>query len=189
MEGTLAGFACGAKLPLLAWVPAGALPPAPPIPPATLAAYAYNHLKIPSPTLVVNPAGQNYVSLPTYVWATTPGGARMPGTLTITASGGGNSVTLTAVAGRLQVSAAGATSSPPCPPSGSGFPVGRPPKDSGPGTRPDCGVVFHATGYGMPIDASLTWRIATTVAGIQLSPITVRGARNVDVAEIQNLNG
>ena len=42
---------------------------------ATLAAYAYNHLRIPSPALVVNPAGQNYVSLPIYVWATRPGGA------------------------------------------------------------------------------------------------------------------
>ena len=90
---------------------------------------------------------------------------------------------------RLDLSAAGATSSPPCPPSGSGYPVGRAPKDSGPGTQPDCGVVFHATGYGMPIDASLTWRIATTVAGIRLNDITVRGARDVDVAEIQNLNG
>src|SRR5205823_3472578 len=100
MNATAAGFACGNKLPLLAWVPAGALPPAPPIPPATLAAYAYNHLRIPSPALVVNPAGQNYVSLPIYVWATRPGGARMPGSLTITASGGGNSVTLTALAGR-----------------------------------------------------------------------------------------
>ena len=189
MDTTPAGFACGARLPLLAWVPAGALPPAPPIPPATLAAYAYNHLKIPSPALVVNPAGRNVVSLPTYVWATTPGGARMPGRLTITASGGGNSVTLTAVAGRLEVSAAGATSSPPCPPSGSGYPVGQAPRASGPGTQPDCGVVFHATGYRMPIDASLTWRIATTVAGIQLNDITVRGARDVDVAEIQNLNG
>jgi hypothetical protein len=192
---TIAGWALGnpacasPPMPLLAWVPNGALPPPPPIPPATLAAYAYNHLKIPSPTLVVNPAGQNYVSLPSYVWATTAGGARMPGTLAITASGGGNSVTLTAIAGKLRLSAPGATASPPCPPSGSGYPVGRAPRNSGPGTAPDCGVVFHATGYGMPIDASLTWRIATTVAGIRLHDITVQGARNVDVAEIQNLNG
>lgn len=189
MEGTPAGFACGARLPLLEWVPNGSRPAVPPIPPATLAAYAYNHLKIPSPVLVVNPAGRNYVSLPSYVWAVTPGGAQMPGRLTITASGGGNSVTLTAVAGRLDLSAPGATPSPPCPPSGSGYPVGRAPANSGPGTQPDCGVVFHTTGYGMPIDASLTWRIATTVAGIRLNDITVQGARDVDVAEIQNLNG
>jgi hypothetical protein len=192
---TIAGWAIGEAacnppaMPLLEWVPNGSLPVAPPIAPATLAAYAYNHLKIPSPALVVNPRGQNYVSLPAYVWATTPGGARMPGRLTITASSRGTLVTLTAVAGQLRVSAQDATSSPACAPSGSKYPVGQAPKKSGPGTRPDCGVVFTSPSTGAQIQASLTWTIDVTGAQVALGPITVTGTKTVSVAEIQNLNG
>jgi hypothetical protein len=190
MYGTAAGFACGAKLPLLAWVAPGTVPPPPPISQATLAAYAYDHLKIPSINMVVNPAGKSIVSLPTYVWVTQPGGGRMPESLSITATGGGNSVTLNVTPGQLQLSAPNGTAyTSGCTTSGSGRPIHDAPPNSGPGTRPDCGVVFNGPGFGQPITASLTWNVITTVAGVNLAPITVRGTKNVDVAEIQNLNG
>ena len=194
MFATAAGFACGNKLPLLAWVPPGGAPPPPPIPPATLAAYAYDHLKVPSPVVVVNPGGQNYVTLPAYVWATAPGGGPMPRRLTITATAagaGGASVTLTATAGKLQVYAqSGATAYSPCPSaSGSAYPVGHPPKHSGPGTTPDCGVVFTAPSLGNMISASVMYNIAVTGANVGFQPIGVTGSKTVRVAEIQNLNG
>jgi hypothetical protein len=205
---TGAGFACGNKLPLLAWVAPGAAPPAPPIPPATLAAYAYDHMRIPTPSVVVNPAGRNFVTLPAYVWAvqagTGPmlpagggnvpaGGANMPAHLSITATAagaGGASVTLTAAAGQLSVSAQnGATAYSPCPsPGGSKYPVGHPPQNSGPGTTPDCGVVFRAPSTGNTITASLLYAIVVHGANVQFAPIPVQGTRTVQVAEIQNLN-
>ena len=190
MWGTSAGFACGAKLPLLAWVAPGGAPPAPPIPPSTLAAYAYDHLLVPSPEIVVNPAGRSYVSLPTYVWATRPGGANMPARLWITASAGGNSVTLTATTQQLNLSTPGSPAKvySPCPATGSKYPVGQPPKNSGPGTAPDCGVVFDATSTGTMINASLTYTIHVTGVQIGFNPITVTGGKMVSVAEIQNLN-
>jgi hypothetical protein len=191
MWGTSAGFACGAKLPLLAWVPPGAAPPAPPIPPATLAAYAYDHLRVPSPALVVNPAGRNYVSLPTYVWATQPGGGAMPRRLWIAASAGGNSVTLTATTRQLSISTSDGTARlySPCPPTGSTYPVGQPPRNSGPGTAPDCGLTFSTSSTAATISASLTYTINVTGVQIGFYPITVTGGKTVSVAEIQNLNG
>lgn len=205
MWGSSAGFACGAKLPLLAWVPPGGTPPPPPIPPATLAAYAYDHLRVPSPAIVVNPAGRNYVSLPAYVWAVQgtgvnqpggggtnqPAGGAMPTRLWITASAGGNSVTLTATTQQLNLSVPGSPAKvySPCPPTGSKYPVGQPPRNSGPGTAPDCGVVFSAATTGTMINASLTYTINVTGVQIGFNPITVTGGRMVSVAEIQNLNG
>lgn len=193
---TPAGFACGNQLPLLAWVAPGTAPPVPPISPATLAAYAYDHLKIPSPALVVNPAGRNYVNLPAYVWAIQAGGpnipaggANMPASLWITASAGNNSVTLTATTKQLVLSDSSGTVYSPCPPTGSKYPVGRPPQNSGPGTKPDCGVVFTAPSTANTIGASLTYAITVTGAQIGFNPITVTGGKTVTVAEIQNLNG
>jgi hypothetical protein len=187
---TPAGLACGGNLPLLAWVAPGAAPPAPPIPPATLAAYAYDHLKIPSPTLVVNPAGRNYVSLPSYVWAVPAnGGARMPASLWITAASGNNSVTLTATTSQLSLIDSNATVYSPCPPTGSKFPVGHAPRNAGPGTRPDCGLVFTMPSTANTIGASLTYAIKVTGAQVGFNPITVTGQKTVSVAEIQNLNG
>lgn len=190
MYGTAAGFACGAKLPLLEWVPPGTAPQAPPIPPATLAAYAYDHLKIPTPQLVVNPAGKNFVSLPTYVWATAAGGGRMPGQLHITATGGGNSVTLTATPKKLVVTASQPTPySSGCTASGSSYPIGHAPAKAGPGVIPDCGVVFTAPSTAATIQGSLTWEIGVSMVGLAFNPITVAGTKTVSVAEIQNLNG
>jgi hypothetical protein len=194
---TTAGAACGNALPPLAWVAPGAAPPAPPIPPATLAAYAYDHMKIPSPALVVNPAGRNYVNLPAYVWAIQAGGpnipagggARMPASLWITASAGNTSVTLTATTSQLDLTDSAGTVYSPCPPTGSRYPLGRPPQNSGPGTKPDCGVVFTAPSAANTIGASLRYAIKVTGAPVGFNPITVTTGKTVSVAEIQNLNG
>jgi hypothetical protein len=199
---TAAGFACGNQLPLLAWVAPGAAPPPPPISPAQLAAYAYDHMKIPSPSLVVNPAGRSFVSLPTYVWAiqaggpnipagapNIPAGAKMPANLSITASSANNSVTLTATTRELVLTDSSGTVYSPCPPSGSKYPVGRPPQNSGPGTTPDCGVVFTAPSTANTIGASLTYAINVIGAPVVFNNITVTGGKTVSVAEIQNLNG
>lgn len=173
---------CG--LPVLAWVPTGAAPPLPRVPPVDLADYAYDHMRLPPPALTVNPAARSYVSLPTYVWAGL-GGAT---TRTVTATLGAESASVTALAGRLYLSLAIAgTAYSPCPPTGSRSPVGHPPADSGPGTKPDCGVVFAAASPATTIGARLSWAVTSNYGGFP--PIPVTGAKTVSVAEIQGLNG
>ncbi len=63
-------------LPLFFFTAPGQAPPTPPVPLGTLAAYAYNHMTIPAPTLTVNPARRGYVNLATYVLGPDPAGER-----------------------------------------------------------------------------------------------------------------
>jgi hypothetical protein len=177
------GGAC--SLPELAWVPNGARPPLPNVPPIDLADYAYDHFNLPSPQLILNPAARSYVSLPTYVWARYGG---QPTTELATATLGGESATVTATGGKLAVSASGGgTAYENCSATGSAArPVGTAPPNSGPGTTPDCGVVFHTSSSADTIGAKLTWTIASNYGGFP--NITTTGAKAVSVAEIQNLN-
>jgi hypothetical protein len=95
---------------------------------------------------------------------------------------------VTATAGKLYLSInAPGTAFSPCAPTGSSSPVGDPPKDSGPGTTPDCGVVFSGASQAATISAKLSWGITSTYGGF--NPIPVTGAKTVSVAEIQGLNG
>jgi hypothetical protein len=174
----------GCSLPLIAWVPAGAAPPLPQVPAVDLATYAYDHMTLPPPQLTVNPALRSYVSLPTYVWSTLRNGA----TQQVTATLGAQSATVTANAGQLYLttSVPGSSTYSPCPATGSKSPVGQPPANSGPGTKPDCGVVFAAATQAATISAKLSWGITSTNGGFP--PIPVAASKTVSVAEIQGLN-
>ena len=65
--------------PLFAWAAPGITPAEPPVPLATLAAYAYNHMTIPAPALTINPATTGYVNLASYVGPGPGRSARRPG--------------------------------------------------------------------------------------------------------------
>lgn len=175
------GGTCG--LPLLAWVTKGAAPPLPVVPAVDLADYAYDHMRLPSPKLTLNPAVRSYVSLPTYVWD------RLPFTAAhVTATLGNESATVTAAAGNLTLAAGGAQATvydTGCTPRGSRS--ADPPANAGPGTTPDCGVTFNAPSTGGSITGKISW---TATSGARtFRPIVVRGGDQVPVDEIQSLNG
>jgi hypothetical protein len=187
------------------FVPPGGLPPPPPIPPSTLAAFAYNQMRMPVPQLTLNPVRRSVVNLPTYVWAHWPAdpatGSMTTKKITASLKQGNESVTVWAQAGNLNVNASspGIAYSAGCGPTGSRYPVGRPPAaGSGPGAKPDCGVVYQGTSTGSPLSVTLTWSTSWGSGDFNgpgpnaLAPITVTGPNPPQaepVAEIQNLNG
>jgi hypothetical protein len=176
------GGTCG--LPLLAWVTNGAPPPLPHVPAVDLADYAYNHMRISPPRLKLNPVARSYVNLPTYVWATPP---FQPPVATVTATLGNERATVTAIPSTLHLTASGGASvyDSGCTVTGSTAPD--PPKNAGPGTTPDCGVVFTAPGRGNMITGSLVW--TPTSGGRRFAPIHTGTTKAVAVDEIQSLNG
>lgn len=185
-----AGQAECLKLPLYAFVPPGQAPPMPPIPGQILAEYAYNHMAIPTPSLVTNPASTGYVNLGTYVWQTA--GTGQP--LSVTASLGNQSATVTATPSKLTISTDGpGTTFSDCGPQGSHSPLGKPPASAGPGTPPDCGVLWHGTTNGATITGTVTWNVtwtATDGTGGTLPVIQMQGrTAAIPVNEIQSVNG
>ena len=202
-----AGAAACLKLPLYAWVPPGQVPPMPPIPPKILAAFAYNHMLIPQPTLTTNPARKGYVNLATYVWANWAGQAgtirqrvNPNGTYSITATLGNQSATVWAQPASsgftVHVAGPGTPYSAGCGINGSKYPVGHPPADAGPGQAPDCGALWRATTTGATITATVRFNV-TWGAGIlhgpgpnALPPIPITSRPvTVPVAQIEGLNG
>ncbi len=190
-------------LPLFFFTAPGQAPPTPPVPLRTLAAYAYNHMAIPAPTLTVNPAGHGYVNLATYVWGrTVPVSATTgrPGAYEVTATLGAETVSVwaqPAAKGAFSVSANGpGTAYSACGPDGSHERTGHAPASAGAGTRPDCGVLWQAPVSGAFISATVTWS-ATWGAGVlngpgpnALPPVQMTGrTRPFPVAEIQSING
>ena len=164
------------RLPLFFFTAPGQAPPTPPVPLRTLAAYAYNHMTIPAPTLTVNPAGRGYVNLATYVWGRTrPVSATTgrPGAYEVTATLGGETVSVwaqPAARGAFSVAANGpGTPYSACGPDGSHGRVGRAPASAGAGTPPDCGVLWQAPVPGASISATVTWS-ATWGAGVLTVP-------------------
>ncbi len=202
-----AGAAACLKLPLYAWVPPGQVPPMPPIPPKILAAFAYNHMLIPQPTLTTNPARKGYVNLATYVWANWAGQAgtirqrvNPNGTYSVTATLGNQSATVWAQPASsgftVHVAGPGTPYSAGCGIDGSKYPVSHPPADAGPGQAPDCGALWRATTTGATITATVRFNV-TWGAGILHGPgpnalppipITSRPA-TVPVDQIEGLNG
>ena len=126
-----AGQAACLKLPLFTYVPRGEPLPAVPVPPQTLAEYAYNHMLIPRPALTTNPAARGYVNLGTFVWGSWAA-SRTTGRMDaykITATLGPETVTVWARASgfAVNVNGPGTPYSGGCGPAGSRYPVGRPP--------------------------------------------------------------
>lgn len=194
-----------ARLPLYAFVPTGQPLPAVPIPPETIAQYAFNHLTIPPPALQLNPANGGYVNLGTYVWANWPASkhtGRMDA-YKITAKAGNTTVTLWAQASQLQIgsSANGTPAWHGCGPTGSSYPPGKPPANAGPGTIPDCGVLWHAAGANSTVSATVTWTVTWGIGNLNgPGPHRVPGAPKggipltghvgpFAVNEIQSING
>lgn len=190
-------------LPLFDFTTPGQVPPAPPVPPRTLADYAYNHMEIPAPSLTVNPADRGYVNLATYVWGRTlPVSATTgrPGAYEVTATLGGETVSVwarLAAKGAFSVGANGpGTPYSACGPNGSRFRVGHAPASSGAGTPPDCGVLWQAPVAAASVSATVTWSV-TWGAGVlngpgpnALPPIQMTGRTPpFPVAEIQSING
>jgi hypothetical protein len=190
-------------LPLYAWVPRGQTPPPPPIPPQTVALYAYNHMQIPLPRITISPRRKGYVNLGTYVWgnwrlsATT--GRRDAYEVTATLAGTNVTVSVWAQASKFAVNATGhgAVYSAGCGPTGSAVrPVGTAPATAGAGQAPDCGVLWQGPDAAATVSATVTWSV-TWGNGIlngpgpnQLPDITLAGRTvNDPVSEIQSING
>lgn len=187
-----AGKAQCMTMPLYAWVPPGQTPPMPFIPGSTLAAYAYNHMTVPSPQLVANPTTKGYVNLATYIWET--GAATGP--ISVTAAlGNQNSATVTATPSKLVISTDGPGKAfSNCGPNGSKYPVGTVPASaSGPGTAPDCGVLWTAPDASAVVTGTVTWTVtwsATDGTSGTLPDIQMPGqTAPIPVSEIQSVNG
>ena len=190
------------QLPLFFFAVPGQPLPAPPIPPRTLAEFAYNHMLIPRPALTLNPAARGYVNLGTYVWgswAASPTTGRM-NAYKITATLGSQTVTVWAQASgfAVNVTGPGTPYSADCGPTGSHYPLGRAPAGAGPGVAPDCGVLWRAPTTGAALTATVRWAVSWGVGNLDgpgnnaLPPILVTGPAppfRVPVGEIQSVNG
>jgi len=192
-------------LPLFFFAAPGQAPPIPPVPPRTLAAYAYNHMTIPAPRLTINPAATGYVNLASYVWGRTrPVSATTgrPDAYEVIATLGAQTVSVWA-----QVAAAGAFSVAVssgdgaaysnCGRDGSRFPAGQVPASAGgAGARPDCGVLWQAPDATASVSATVRWSV-TWGAGVLGGPgnnrlpaiVTTGRTPPLRVAEIQSING
>ena len=191
-------------LPLFAYAPQGQLPPAPPVPPQTLAEYAYNHMTIPAPTLTINPAAKGYVNLATYLWAMTRPQSvitNRPNAYEVTATLGNETVSVWAqLAGQgaltVGVTGPGTAYSAGCRATGSRYRVGYVPASSGAGTPPDCGILWQGPTAGASVSATTRWAV-TWGAGVlngpgdqRLPAIAMTGrSPTFPVAEIQSING
>jgi hypothetical protein len=197
-----AGRAACLKLPLFFFAAPGQPLPTPPIPPLTLAEYAYNHMLIPQPALIINPAAKGYVNLGTYVWGNWPA-SRATGQMNaykITATLGNLTVTVWAQAAAftVNVTGPGMAFSRGCGPTGSHSPVGKPPASAGPGIAPDCGVLWQAPTTSAALTATVRWVVTWGVGnlagpgGATLPPILMTGPApplQFPVAEIQSVTG
>jgi hypothetical protein len=207
-NGSVAGRACTGQRPWLSWVGQGALPPAPEVPPLTLALYALAHMYIPTLGFTLNPKnGPSYVTLPTFVKAGLGGwntGQKFGGKpyqyVTAHLNGTGESATVWAVAGSLYLSAgtSSATTYEPCAPLGSTWST-QEMDNAGSNARIDCGVTYRApsTGGAFQLSGYIPWRPTwAAVAGglpqggaVPGGDLYSRGGQGVNVAEIQSLNG
>jgi hypothetical protein len=117
----------------------------------------------------------------------------------ITATLGGETVTVWAQASSFSVNVTGPGTpySRGCGPAGSRYPVGEPPPSAGPGTPPDCGVLWLAPTTGAALTATVRWAVTWGPGNLvgpgrgALPPILMTGpapALRVPVGEIQSVN-
>lgn len=191
------------SVPLFAFAPPGQAPAEPSVPLRTLADYAYNHMRIPPPALTVNPAIRGYVNLASYVWGrTVPVSAvtGRPNAYEVTATLGHESVSVWAQLARqgaFSVSANGPGAAySGCGPGGSHYRMGHLPASAGPGTPPDCGVLWQGPVARATVRATLRWTVSWGAGVLNgpgarpLPPIPVTGqSAPFPVAEIQSING
>ena len=171
------------------WVPDsenGGKPPAPYISGRTLSTAAWKAVKIPQPTIETNPKvgsqGATLVGMDTWVWAT----GNTPRSVTVTASAGSTSATVTASSAGLQLSAPDGKSS--CQGFGIAWHSGMPE-----GSSP-CTISFNRSsahlGGTTPLTVSVAYSAtytATDGSGGDLPAITATNTINLPVAEVQTL--
>ncbi|AXB46124.1 hypothetical protein H5411_33710 [Amycolatopsis echigonensis] len=143
------------------WITDGQPGPVPLPSPAELAAQARNQLRLPTPKIKANPAGDQLVSLPTWLWLDRSSW----GDVSATASVPG--VSVTAVARPTSVTwSMGDGGSVTCTGPGSPFPAGGDPKSA----SPDCGYTYKTSSAGQradafPVTATVNWTVTWSGAG------------------------
>ncbi len=165
-----------------AWIPDG---PAAAPSPARLAEQARSQLLLPSPRIVANPAGEQLVNLPTWLWVdpaswgVRSATAQVPG------------VMVTAVARPTSLSwSMGDGTSVSCPGPGTPFPPGGDPRAA----SPDCGHVYRDSsaaqaGQAFPVTATVHWSVTWWGAGQggTFPDLTTSASTQFRVAEAQAL--
>ncbi|SES36093.1 hypothetical protein [Actinokineospora terrae] len=168
------------------WIADGQQPGAALLPsPAELAQMARKQLRLPSPSIAANPAGDQLVNLPTWMWLS--GGW---GPVSATASVPG--VSVTAVATPTSVTwATGDGSTVTCTGAGTPYKAGTDPK----APSPDCGHVYRRSsasqpGQAYPVTATVHWTVTWSGAGQggTFPDMTTTGNATFRVAESQALN-
>ena len=171
------------------WVPDsenGGKPPAPYISGRALATAAWKAVKIPQPTIETNPKvgsqGATLVGMDTWVWAT----GNTPRSVTVTASAGSTSATVTAASAGLQLSAP--DGKPSCQGFGIAWHSGMPE-----GSSP-CTISFNRSsahlGGTTPLTVSVAYSAtytATDGSSGDLPAVTATNTINLPVAEVQTL--
>ena len=143
------------------WIPDGESAPAPMPSPAELAAMARSQLRLPAPKINANPAGDQLVSLPTWLWLS----SESWGEISATASVPG--VSVTAVARPTSVTwSMGDGGSVTCDSPGTAFPAGGDPRSA----SPDCGYTYRTSSAGQqadafPVTATVRWTVTWSGAG------------------------
>ena len=143
------------------WIPNGQPGPAPLPSPAQLAQQALNQLRLPTPKIEANPAGEQLVTLPTWLWLD----RGTWGDVAATAAVPG--VSVTAVAHPTSVTwSMGDGGSVTCTGPGTPFPTGGNPKSA----SPDCGYTYHTSSAGQPeqafpVTATVNWTVTWSGAG------------------------
>lgn len=153
--------------------------------PAEIARLARSQLRLPSPSIAANPAGDQLVNLPTWMWLS--GGW---GPVSATASVPG--VSVTAVATPTSVTwAMGDGSTVTCTGAGTPYKAGTDPK----APSPDCGHVYRRSsasqpGQAYPVTATVHWTVTWSGAGQggTFPDMTTTGNATFRVAESQALN-
>ena len=152
------------------FLPPNVAPPQPPVPPEILMGLARDAMDktVRMPVVNFNPAARSFVRLDTWMWFDPA--AWQP--VSVTASGGGNSVTVTATPGKVGVSGvpAGSTVRTGC--AGGGRPYSA-------GGSTDCLINFNRSSGGQPgqqwhFQVSLTWNVTATGAALQGPPTVTR---------------
>jgi hypothetical protein len=168
------------------WIPDGQEPGATQLPSvAELATMARKQLRLPTPAIAANPAGDQLVNLPTWLWL-----ASGWGPVSATASVPG--VSVTAVATPTSVTwSMGDGSTVTCIGAGTPFRPGTDPIAS----SPDCGHTYRMSsasqmGQAFPVTATVHWTVTWSGAGQSgtFPDMTATGNAAFRVAEAQALN-
>jgi hypothetical protein len=168
------------------WIPDGQRPDAAQLPsPAELAQRAYKQLRLPTPSIAANPAGEQLVNLPTWMWLSNGWGP-----VSATATVPGVSVTATATPTSV-VWSMGDGSTVTCTGAGTPFHPDTDPTAS----SPDCGHTYRTSsasqaGQAFPVSATVHWTVTWSGAGQGgvFPDLTTTGNAAFRVAESQALN-